>query len=119
MSDYELLGGMDGPPEKEPPPTTTVKQSILVIAIALGLGTGAVLLLQIHYLASEVGVLVWMAVMFGPSFFVANQVYKKMAGFHVWARLTVGVIIFFSVALFIAFALEAHHLGGHGPADDE
>jgi hypothetical protein len=119
MSDYELLGGMDGPPEKEPPPTATVKQSILVIAIALALGTGAVLLLQIHYLASEVGVLVWLAVTFGPSFFVANQAYKMMVGFHTWARLTVGTIIFFSVALFITFALEAHHLGHPAAGDDE
>jgi hypothetical protein len=116
--DDELMD-MDGPPEKEPPPTKSVKQSMVAIAIALGLGGGAFLLLQVHYLASEVGVLVWAAATIGPSFFVAYQVNKMMAGYHNWARLIVAAIVFFSVALFIAFGLEAHHLGGHGTADED
>jgi uncharacterized protein HemX len=65
MNDYEIPD-IDGPPKKEPPPSKTVKQSLLAIALALGLGAGVVLLLQFHYLVSEVGVLVWAAVTICP-----------------------------------------------------
>jgi hypothetical protein len=52
-------GDMDGFTKEEHPVTKTVVQSLLAIAIVLGLGIAAVLLLQIHYFASEVGLLVW------------------------------------------------------------
>ncbi len=109
MYDDEF-GGMDGDLEKEPPPTKTVWQSVVAIVIALGVGTAVVLLLHIHYIASLIGEFLWIAVMMVPGIFAANYVYKMMAGFHGWARLTVGVIVFFSVCLFIAVTLESHHL---------
>ena len=118
MHDDEI-SDWDGPPKKEPPPSKTVKQSLLAIAVALGLGAIVILMLQIHYLVSEVGYLVWVAVTISPSFLVAYQVNKMMAGYHNWARLIVAVIIFFSVAVFIAATLDGHHLGRHGVADDD
>src|SRR5580658_3336374 len=96
--------------EPEPPPTKTVGQSVVAVAIALGVGTAITLLLRIHYLASLIGDFTWMAATIAPSFYAANYVYKMMAGFHVWAQLTVGVIVFFSVALFIVATLKASNL---------
>jgi hypothetical protein len=95
--------------EEDPPPTKTVGQSILAIVIALLLGAGAVSLLLIHYVASGVGEIVWMAATIGPGFAAAYFLNKyMMTGYHVWCRLIVGGITFFSVAVFIAAGLHAH-----------
>jgi hypothetical protein len=115
----DQISDWDVPPEKEPVPSKTVKQSLLAIALALGLGASVILLIQFHYIVSEIGVLVWMAVTIVPSFLAAYQVGKMMAGYHNWARIIVAVIIFFSVAVFIAATLDAHHLGRHWTADDD
>jgi hypothetical protein len=119
MDDLEMYGGFYDGPEKAPTPTKTVRQSILAVALALGLGVGAVLLFQIHLIAANVGYLVWMAVTLGPSLFVALQVNKMMNGYHTWARFTVGVIVFFAVAVCIIAALEANHLELLRHADDD
>jgi len=96
--------------EDEPPPTKTVGQSILAIVIALLLGIGAVSLLLIHYVASGVGEIIWMAATIGPGFAVAYFLDKYlMTGYHTWCRLMVGGTVFFSVAVFIGMGLHAHH----------
>jgi len=105
MHDDEI-SDWDGPPKKEPPPSKTVKQSLLAMAVALGLGAVVILFLQFHYLVSGAGYLVWAVVTIIPSFAAAYQVNKMMKGYHNWARLIVAVIIFFSVAVFITGALE-------------
>jgi hypothetical protein len=110
MYDDDMYGGMDcNDGTQEPPPTKTVWQSICAIAIVLALGAGVVSLFLIHYIASEVGYLIWAAATLGPAFAAAHYLNKDMVGYHTWARLIVGVITFFSVALVIAAALDAHH----------
>ena len=109
VEDEEFGNMMDGDLGKEPPPTTTVRESVVAIAIALGVFAVVVLVLQVHYIASLIGEFTWIAATIAPGLFVANYVYKMMAGFRGWARMTVGTIIFFTVALFIGATLEAHH----------
>lgn len=95
--------------EEGPPPTKTVGQSILAIVIALSFGVGAVSLLLIHYVATEVGEIIWAAATVGPGFAAAYFLDKyAMAGYHVWCRLTVGAIVVLSVAVFVAVGLHAH-----------
>lgn len=104
---YDDDTDMDGLSE-DPLPTKTVLQSIWAIAITLALGAGVVSLFLIHYVASEIGFLIWAAVTMGPGLAAAYNLDKHlMVGFHIWARLIVGVVIFFSVALVIAASLEA------------
>jgi hypothetical protein len=107
--DPDMYGGMDGNDLQEPPPTKTVWQSVLAIVLALALGAVAVSLFLIHYIASEVGYLIWAALTMGPAFAAAYYLDKDLVGYHIWSRLAVGVIIFFSVAIVIAAALDAHH----------
>lgn len=105
---YDDDTDMDGLSE-DPLPTKTVLQSIWAIAITLALGAGVVSLFLIHYVASEMGFLIWAAITMGPSLAAAYSFDKHlMVGFHIWARLIVGIIIFFSVALVISASLEAH-----------
>jgi len=110
MYDDEF-GDMDGVAQ-DPPPTKTVKESIVAIAIALGVCAVVFLVLQVHFMTSFIGTFTWIAATIVPSFFAAHYVVTKLMGvsFHVYVRLIVGVIIFFSVAVFIAGTLEAHHL---------
>ncbi|MGA2561823.1 MAG: hypothetical protein ABSF17_19300 [Terracidiphilus sp.] len=96
--------------EEGPPPTKKVGQSILAVVIALSLGTAAVSLLLIHYVASGVGEIIWLAATIGPGFTAAYFLDKYvMTGYHTWCRLIVGGITFFSVAVFIGIGLHAHH----------
>jgi hypothetical protein len=93
----------------EPAPTKTIGQSIGAIVLALAVGVGAVSLLLIHSVASFIGVFVWTAATLAPGFAVAQQLDKHMmVGYHIPARLIVGGITFFSVAVFIGVALNAH-----------
>lgn len=94
---------------ERPSVTKTIGQSLRTIMVALALGAGVVSLFLIHYVATEIGYLIWMAVTMGPAFAAAYFLSKEMVGYHVWARLTVGLITFFSVAIVIAASLEAHH----------
>src|SRR5580658_7568556 len=108
MSDYDLYPDADCEPDA--PVTKTIWQSIRAITVALALGAGAVSLFSIHYLASEIGFLIWGAAVMGPGFTAAYFLDKyQMVGHPFWARFAVGIITFFSVGLFIGFALRAHH----------
>jgi len=95
--------------EKEPPPTKTVGQSVVAIAIALGVGIAVVLLLRIHSIRSLISEVAWLVATMGSSVYAATCVYKDMAGFHKWARLTVAAIVFFVVFGLIGTALGAYH----------
>jgi hypothetical protein len=109
MSDDYDLPGMDGASDKEPPPTKTVGQSVVAIVIALVVGTAVVLLLRIHYIWSFVREIAWIAATMGSSVYAAIRVYKDMAGFHKWARMTVAALVLFFVFGVIGMALGAYH----------
>lgn len=95
----------------EPPPTKTIRQSICAIVLALVLGVGAVSLLLIHSVGSLVGERVLNAASLGSGMAAAYWLDKYlMVGYHVYVRLIVGVIIFFSVGVFIRGALSLHHI---------
>jgi hypothetical protein len=105
-----MFDDMDHEYEDELPPTKTFWQSILAIGMALLLGTGAVSLLLIHYVASGLVEIIWMAATIGPGFAAAYFLNKYlMTGYHVWCRPIVGGITFLSVAVFIGVGLRAHH----------
>jgi len=106
--DHDLFD-TDGSLANEPPPNRAIKESVVAIVIALAVGAALVLLLQIHYIASLIGAFTWIAATMVPGIFAANYVYKLMAGFHGWARLTVGLIVFFSACLLIVATLRAYH----------
>ena len=76
--DHTDIDGLKG----DPPPTKTVGQSVLAMAVALVLGTGAVSLLLIHSVASGFGVLVWIAATVVPGIISAIYVAKNMDGYH-------------------------------------
>lgn len=108
MSDYDLYP--DGDCEPDPPVTKTIWQSIRATTIALALGVGAISLLSIHYIASEIGFLIWGAAVLGLGFAAAYFLDKYlMVGYPFWARFAVGVITLLSVGSFIGIALRAHH----------
>jgi hypothetical protein len=94
---------------QDPPPTKTIRQSVLAVVITLALGAGSVSLFMIHWVASEVGALIWVAATMGPAFTAAYYVGKDMTGYHTWARIAVGVITFFAVAIVIMASLDVHH----------
>lgn len=113
MYDDDMYGGLDGD-TPEPPPTKTIGQSILAIGIVLAIGGGAVSLMLIHSVAEFVGFFLWTAVTLVPGFGAAYQMNKHlMTGYHNLTRLIVGVIVFFSVAVFIAAGLNAYHYGSY------
>ena len=105
MDDWDLPDST-----QETPITKTVGQSVGAIVISLVIGAGAVSLFMIHWVASEVGALIWVAAIMGPASALTYYVDKDIAGYHIWARIAVGVIIFFSVALIIMASLDVHHL---------
>jgi hypothetical protein len=95
--------------EPDPPPTKSDRESMVAIAIALAIGTAAVSLFLIHYVASEIGVLIGLALIVGPAFAASYYLTKEMAGYHSWARFVVGLIIFLSVSTIVAMCLAARH----------
>lgn len=109
LSDDHDLPGMDRDSDAEPQPTKTVGQSVVAIAIALGVGTAVVLLLRIHSIRSLISEIAWLAATLGSSVYAATCVYRDMAGFHKWARLTVAAIVLFVVFWIIGTALGAYH----------
>jgi hypothetical protein len=104
MDEWDLSNCMH-----DPPPTKTIGQSVLAVVITLAFGAGSVSLFMIHWVVSEVGALIWVAATMGPAFTAAYYVGKDMTGYHTWARIAVGVITFFSVAIVIMASLDVHH----------
>jgi hypothetical protein len=109
VEDEEFGNMMDGDSDKEPPPTKTVGQSVVAIAIALTVGTAVVLLLRIHSIWSLIREIAWLVATMGSSVYASTRVHKDMAGFHNWARLTVSAIVFLVVFGVIGTALGAYH----------
>jgi hypothetical protein len=109
MDDDRDFTDMDGASAKEPPPTKTVKESVVAVAIALGAFAAVAALIWNHLMPSLIGEIARLVATVGSGYYAANYVYKGMVGFHSWTRRTVVIIVFITVYAFIRVALGTHH----------